>query len=236
MPRVLLLLPFSAALAQLAGCGMPLPLPSKDNIPFVHKIDIQQGNVITQDMLSQLEVGMERSKVHFIMGTPMVADVFHSNRWDYLYSFQEGGGRREQRRVSLFFEDDRLVRVEGDIKPALGRLEVERERSAMVEVPGEHEESMFARLKDKVWFGDDEPESAAASDAALEADRDSEDTTLEEGVASREEVVVPDDAPVRKKKGFFARLFDRVGRGEEEKARSEEPRYRDPTDPDNTDL
>jgi len=171
------------------------------------------------------------------MGTPMVSDVFHSNRWDYLYSMQEGGGRREQRRVSLFFEQDRLVRVEGDVKPALGRLEVRRERSAMVEVPGEHEESMFARLKDKMWFGDDRPEAAASGGAPAGTEQDSEDVALEqEGVAAREEIIVPDDAPVRKKKGFFARLFDRVGRGEEEKARSEEPRYRDPTDPDNTDL
>ena len=88
------------------------------NVPFVYKIDIPQGNIVTQDMVSQLERGMDKQRVTYILGTPLLMDVFHQNRWDYVYSFTPGGGKRQGRRISLYFENDRLVRIEGDIKPA----------------------------------------------------------------------------------------------------------------------
>ena len=83
----------------------------------IYKIDVQQGNVVTQEMLDQLAVGMPMSKVRFIMGTPIVVDVFHQQRWDYVYNFQAGGGEREQRRISLFFNKGNLARIGGDIAP-----------------------------------------------------------------------------------------------------------------------
>ena len=73
-------------LAALAGCSFP----------GVYKIDIQQGNVVTQDMIDQLKPGMTRRQVRFIMGNPLITDTFHANRWDYLYSIQPGGGQRQQ--------------------------------------------------------------------------------------------------------------------------------------------
>lgn len=100
----------SASLA-LAGC------PSVP-IPGVHKIDIQQGNVITQEMVSKLKPGMTKNQVKFVLGTPPITDAFHQDRWDYIYSLQQGGGERQQRRLTLFFDDDKLTRIEGDIKPA----------------------------------------------------------------------------------------------------------------------
>jgi len=89
----------------------------------VYKIDVQQGNVVTQEMLDQLELNMPSKKVRFIMGSPILIDVFHLKRWDYLYSFQKGGDAREQRHIALFFDrNDRLIKVAGDItyrlKPA----------------------------------------------------------------------------------------------------------------------
>lgn len=83
----------------------------------IYKIDVQQGNVVTQEMLDQLIIGMPMPKVRFIMGTPLIVDVFHQQRWDYLYSFQAGYGEREQRHMSLFFENGKLARVDGDIAP-----------------------------------------------------------------------------------------------------------------------
>lgn len=83
----------------------------------IYKIDVQQGNVVTQEMLDQLAVGMSMSKVRFIMGTPIIVDVFHQQRWDYVYNFQAGGGEREQRRISLFFNKGNLARIDGDIAP-----------------------------------------------------------------------------------------------------------------------
>ncbi|PYB79242.1 MULTISPECIES: outer membrane protein assembly factor BamE [Pseudomonas] len=99
-------------LLALAGCSFP----------GVYKIDIQQGNVVTQDMIDQLRPGMTRRQVRFIMGNPLLQDTFHTNRWDYLYSLQPGGGQRQQERMSIFFnENDQLVNLSGDFMPGVSR-------------------------------------------------------------------------------------------------------------------
>lgn len=101
-----------ASLLVLAGCSFP----------GVHKIDIQQGNVVTQDMVDQLRPGMTTRQVRFIMGTPLIADTFNSNRWDYLYSIQLAGGTRKQERISLVFDDDnQLQGLGGDFIPGVSR-------------------------------------------------------------------------------------------------------------------
>lgn len=81
-------------------------------------MDIQQGNVVTSKMMLQLRPGMTRSQVRFIMGTPLIQDSFHSNRWDYFYQMRKDGRIIEQRRVILEFENEGLVRVRGDVIPA----------------------------------------------------------------------------------------------------------------------
>lgn len=83
-----------------------------------YKLDIQQGNVVTSKMMLQLKPGMSKSQVRFIMGTPLIQDAFHSNRWDYFYQFRKDGKIIEQRRVILDFEQDALARVRGDVIPA----------------------------------------------------------------------------------------------------------------------
>ncbi len=227
----------------VTACSYRPRLPSAANIPFVHRIDIQQGNVIEQEMLAQLQPGMEKSKVLFIMGSPLIQDTFHADRWDYIYSFQEGGGTREQRRVSLFFEDERLARVEGDVKPALGRLEVRRERSSVVEVPGEYRPSLVSRLKDKVGLGDEPipaPDDGVDDQAGAEsADAAGTESAGEEAAApelAEQTVVIPEDAPRKKKKGFFARLFGGSEESQRERAKSgaRDDGYRDPTDNDDS--
>ncbi len=164
------ILALAAALAAGAGCVSPRPyLPSVEKLPFVYRIDVQQGNVVTQEMLAQLQPGMEKSKVRFIMGTPLIVDTFHTNRWDYLYSMQEGGtGTREQRRITLYFEDDKLARVEGNVTAATGPLEVQRERSSMVDVPGQYQPSLVDKLKGTVGLAEDAPEKVEKK--AQEAD------------------------------------------------------------------
>ena len=92
----------------LGACGSLSP----------HRIEIQQGNYVTQDMVAQLKPGMTRDQVRFVLGTPLVADIFHGNRWDYVYWREDARGNREQRRVAVFFEDDKLQRVDGDVVPA----------------------------------------------------------------------------------------------------------------------
>lgn len=101
-------------LLALAGCSFP----------GVYKIDIQQGNVVTQDMIDQLRPGMTRRQVRFIMGNPLLTDTFHADRWDYLYSLQPGGGERQQERVSVIFNgNDQLVSLSGDFMPGVSRDE-----------------------------------------------------------------------------------------------------------------
>jgi outer membrane protein assembly factor BamE len=92
----------------LSGCGF---------IPGVYKIDVQQGNVVTQEMVDQLRPGMTQRQVRFILGTPLLQDTFHPERWDYLYSMKSGRSDRVQERISLNFEDNRLVGLSGDFMP-----------------------------------------------------------------------------------------------------------------------
>lgn len=79
----------------------------------IHKIDVQQGNVITQEMREQIKEGVSKRQVSFILGTPLLADPFHRDRWDYVYSLQTGKNKPEIQRMTLFFEDDKLIRIEG---------------------------------------------------------------------------------------------------------------------------
>jgi outer membrane protein assembly factor BamE len=102
-----------ASLALLGGCGN---FGSMD-FPGVYKISIPQGNIITQDMVDQLRPGMTKRQVIFVMGTPLVRDPYHQDRWDYVYNFQPGGGERGQERLSVVFEDDQLVSLSGDFEP-----------------------------------------------------------------------------------------------------------------------
>lgn len=87
------------------------------DFPGVYKIAIPQGNIITQEMIDQLRPGMTKRQVIFVMGTPLVRDPYHQDRWDYVYNFQPGGGERGQERISVLFEDDQLVSFSGDFEP-----------------------------------------------------------------------------------------------------------------------
>ena len=78
--------------------------------PGVYKIDIEQGNVITEEMVEQLRPGMTKRQVRFIMGMPLIQDTFNQERWDYLHSISRRGGEREQQNLTLFFSEDERLR------------------------------------------------------------------------------------------------------------------------------
>ena len=80
-----------------------------------YRIDVRQGNMVTQEMVSQLRPGQTKDQVRFILGTPLLADVFHADRWDYVYRLQKGNGEIQQRRLVVFFDSGKLVRVGGDV-------------------------------------------------------------------------------------------------------------------------
>lgn len=151
--KTLLIYTFSLFLVVLAGC-------SKDKIPGVYRIDIQQGNDVTQEMLNQLKPDMTKSQVSYIMGTPLLIDTFHPDRWDYIYSFHPGNGDREQRRITLYFEDDKLDHIEGDTRTvARSELETEDRTGKNVVVPlTEQETGFFRGLMNSIGLGEEEPE------------------------------------------------------------------------------
>jgi outer membrane protein assembly factor BamE len=101
-PRGILLVPL-----LVAGCNILTP----------YKMDIQQGNVVTQDMIARLEPGMTRNQVRFTLGTPLVVDPFRGDRWDYVFLYAKQGTVTEQRRIVVVFKNDRLARIEGDAAP-----------------------------------------------------------------------------------------------------------------------
>lgn len=97
----------------VAGCSLP-----ELKIPRVHKITVQQGNLITQEMVDQLKPGMTRSQVAYIMGEPIFQSTFRENRWDYVYTLNVPGFYEREMRMSLYFENDALAYFTGDLSPS----------------------------------------------------------------------------------------------------------------------
>ncbi|MBL8397550.1 MAG: outer membrane protein assembly factor BamE [Candidatus Accumulibacter sp.] len=111
------LLAIALTLSIVAGCS------SVPRIVNEYRIDIQQGNVLTQEMVSQLRPGLSRDQVRFILGSPMLVDMFHADRWDYAYWLKKGNsGQVDSRRFSVFFDSDgKLSKVTGDVAPATSK-------------------------------------------------------------------------------------------------------------------
>jgi len=107
-----------AAIAALllASCGS-IGLPTPDFKPY--RMEIQQGNFVSQEMVSQLKPGMSKDQVRFVLGTPLITDSFHADRWDYVFRRQRANSRElEHRKITVLFEDGKLKRVDGDVMPA----------------------------------------------------------------------------------------------------------------------
>ncbi|HET7765612.1 MAG TPA: outer membrane protein assembly factor BamE [Burkholderiales bacterium] len=106
MPRTLIVVSLSLL---TAACGFLTP----------YRIEIQQGNYVSQEMVAQLKPGLTRDQVRFVMGTPLVSDIFHEERWDYVFVRQRANSTTvEHRRIVVFFEDGKLKRVDGDVLAA----------------------------------------------------------------------------------------------------------------------
>lgn len=95
---------------MLGGC-------SNLEFPWVYRIPIDQGNIITQDMVDQLKPGMTRDQVQFVMGTPLIEDPFHNDRWDYVYTLRDPKGKFTRHNLTVFFKDDKLAALSGSMVP-----------------------------------------------------------------------------------------------------------------------
>jgi len=152
--KILLLIAFTILISsQISACSRRADGSFK--IPFVYRVDIQQGNVIEQSMIDKLEPGMTKAKVKFIMGTPLLVDPFHSNRWEYIYSNEPGGGDRVQRHIALFFKDDKLTHLEGNVTPGSGYRyysDEDNDETSNVLITGKRKKKgLFGR-----WFGSED--------------------------------------------------------------------------------
>jgi outer membrane protein assembly factor BamE len=87
-----------------------------------HKIDVQQGNYLDQEAVAKLKPDMTRSQVRFLLGTPLIADPFHPERWDYLYIDRKKGELKAAKRLTLIFDGDNLKRALTDIQGPVGKV------------------------------------------------------------------------------------------------------------------
>jgi outer membrane protein assembly factor BamE len=117
-PRHLGLAALAAATLLGGGCTtVDTYLPTLRSYG-VYKLDINQGNYLSQDMVDKLKVGQTKVQVRQLLGTPLVVSVFRDNRWDYVYEFTRQGAVREHRTFTVYFVADKLARWEGDEMPA----------------------------------------------------------------------------------------------------------------------
>ncbi len=115
--RNIIILGLIPAILLLSACSW-VPDLSEVGLPRVHKVDVPQGNVVEQEQINQLRPGMSKQQVRFVMGTPMLNDPFHPDRWDYIYHFKPGYGDVVFKQASVYFnKDGRLVNIIGTFRP-----------------------------------------------------------------------------------------------------------------------
>ena len=85
------------------------------SIPKTYEVVIAQGNLVDQEMIDKLEVGMTESQVKFVMGSPLISDTFYPNRWDYFTSVTQGSETFTEQKITLYFEENKLARWEGEV-------------------------------------------------------------------------------------------------------------------------
>jgi len=85
----------------------------------IYKIDVEQGNFVTQDMVDRVKPGMTKAQVKQILGTPLLTDVFHADRWDYYFDNAKSGKRVAHKKLTVVFKDDKMVSVTGEANPPL---------------------------------------------------------------------------------------------------------------------
>lgn len=96
---------------------LTLVLTGCSGFPGVYKIDIPQGNLVSQENVNKLRPGMTKRQVRFVLGTPLVQDTFHADRWDYIYTLKDVDGSYTRKRLTLTFSDGRLSGLNGDYRP-----------------------------------------------------------------------------------------------------------------------
>lgn len=87
-------------------------LACQSKLLTVHKIDVQQGNALDAEMVGKVEIGMTQEQVQYILGSPLITDSFHPDRWDYIYLFIPGYGEKERRQLTLIFDRGEVIEID----------------------------------------------------------------------------------------------------------------------------
>lgn len=103
-----------------------------------YRVDVVQGNVVTQEVMAQIQPGLGRVQVREILGSPLLTDVFHADRWDYVFTLRRQGVADQQRRVTVFFKGDVVERFDSEPLPS------EREFVAAIDKPVDKKEPKLA--------------------------------------------------------------------------------------------
>ena len=130
-----------------------------------YKVEIVQGNVITKEQVDVLQKGMSRQQVKDILGTPLLASVFHANRWDYVFTIKRKGVPEQERRFTVFFDDTGLARYEGDEMPS----EQEFVASVTTSIKNPKVPRLEATPEELAKYKKDESKSADADKAASDS-------------------------------------------------------------------
>jgi outer membrane protein assembly factor BamE len=206
----------SGGLLTLAAVAL-LPACKSIEVPKVpgvtpYRMVIQQGNFISQEMVEQLKPGMTKEQVRFVLGTPLVTDIFHADRWDYVFFRELPNGKKEQRNLSVVFEKDKLARVLGDLMPADGSTPKATGFEPLVKPEAKPETKPAAAAKPAT----ETPKPAAEASKPAS-------TVQNWGAASDQPEKKPEPTPVakeeekkpveeeKKEQGFFGRLREKLG-------------------------
>ena len=155
-----------------------------NRMPGVYSLDIQQGNIFSQEAVDQLRPNMNKRQVLYIMGSPMLKDIFHQKRWDYIYSDQPGGKPRLQKRISLFFEDEKLIGVQGDFRPSSVPV-IGASKEVTVDVPKREKQKTLLEKIGGIFTSEDDnmpeiPDQINIDPEAKEINPDELSKTIEE--------------------------------------------------------
>ena len=170
-----------------------------------YRMVIQQGNFISQEMVSQLKPGMAKEQVRFILGTPLVTDIFHADRWDYVFFRETPDGKREQRNLSVLFDNGKLARVLGDLLPSDGAAP--QAGGFVPLVAPETKPAPVAKPAAEV----PPPAAAQPADTGLgrRSGSDAPEQQPEPAPVVKEEEKKPAEGP--KERGIFGRMLEKIG-------------------------
>jgi outer membrane protein assembly factor BamE len=215
--RVFRCVPMLLAAALLPGCKS-IDMPKVPGIT-PYRMVIQQGNFISQEMVAQLKPGMTREQVRFILGTPLVTDIFHADRWDYVFFRETSDGKREQRNLSVVFEKDRLARVIGDLMPAEATAPQATGFDPLVKPAAKPADSAAKPAAETAKPAAEAPKPAPSATnweptkqnwgtAPAEPEKKADEKKAEE---KKVDEAKTDEAKPAEERGFFGRMLEKIG-------------------------